>query len=98
MATGWGNLGGNSGSGTFQSTDYGTNSSAAADLSNVQQRPATEALPYYKGNRSRQAALFGNFTNPVEAQGTFMPSDDAPSELPKSTQGSAFALEKQQGM
>ena len=95
MATGWGNLGGNGGA-PFQSTDYGTGE--LRPLSNVQQRPASEALPYYKGNRSRQAALFGNFANPVEAQGTFMPSDDEPAELPRSDQGSGFALEKQQGM
>jgi hypothetical protein len=81
MATGWGNLTGGGSNGSFQSTDYGTESNGAAELSNVQQRPSSEALPYYKGNRSRQAALFGNFQNPVEGQGTFAPSGDLPEQV-----------------
>ncbi len=85
MATGWDDLtGGGGNSGLFQSSDYGTDSKGHRALSNVQQNPGSDVLPMYSGNLGRKAALFGNFRNPVQGQGTFFPMDAEPKELPKS--------------
>lgn len=80
------------------STDYGTgNANNSLAQSNVSPVSSPEVMPAYKGNLGRKAAMFGNFRNPVQGQGTFFPQDDTPFEGPRSDPGSNFALEKQVG-
>ena len=86
---------GSGNSGISLSTDYGTgNSNNSLSQSNVSPVSSPEVNPMYKGNLGRKAAMFGNFRNPVPAQGTFFPSDDTPFEGPRSDPGSGFALSK----
>ena len=77
------------------STDYGighdANSLAQANVAPVL---SPDVMPAYKGNLGRKAAMFGNFRNPVQGQGTFFPQDDTPFEGPRSDPGSNFALSK----
>ena len=85
MATSWDALtGGGGNSGLFQSSDYGTDSQGHRVLSNVQQNPGQpDVMPAYAGNLGRKAAMFGNFRNPVQGQGTFFPMDAEPKEMPR---------------
>ena len=79
-------MGGRRSQGTFDSSgdSYGTPQNGHQTLSNVQQNPGEpDVVPYYSGNRGRKAALFGNFKNPIQGQGTFFPQDAEPTEMPR---------------
>ena len=87
-------LGSSNSSSSFKlSTDYtgGSSLSAAQQIANVTPVESPEVNPAYKGNYGRKAAMFGNFRNPVQAQGTFFPSDEEPFEIPHSDPGSDYA-------
>jgi len=77
------------------STDYGighdVNSLAQANVAPIS---SPDVMPAYKGNLGRKAAMFGNFRNPVQGQGTFFPQDDTPFEGPHSDPGSDWVLNK----
>lgn len=88
-------MGGSSNPGLNLSTDYGTHGTNSYEqFSNVNPPSSPKVYPQYKGNLGRKAALFGNFENPIPAQGTFLPSDEnTPFEPPKSDKGSGFAID-----